>query len=180
MICFYYSTLSAELNTASFPTNCDAHLAENNFQEYFFDCAGRRNAGVLKQADGRIFMALEDQPEGGFFGFLQMDGHHFRCFFPVFLKAGPYDIQMFPESIFHTIVGDISCHIAEPCVLGPDQVVIVPDVRIGAALHNHKMKIGVQIIEIVVVLEIFAVCICLEGNIIEFFQTVCGQQRAVI
>ena len=86
-----------------------------------------------------------------------MADHHFRRFFPVFLKAGPYDIQMFPKSVHQAAVGIISGHIAEPCILGPDPVVIALDVRIGAAPHNREMKIGVQIIEIVVVLKTFAV-----------------------
>ena len=62
---------------------------------------------------------------------------------PVFLQAGDNDVDVFPEGILQTVVGDIACHEAETLALGLYQCVILAQVNVRAGVHNHLVEGGV-------------------------------------
>lgn len=124
--------------------------------------------------------SLEYQTEGGFLGFLKMIEHLVGGFRPVSLKAGADNGEVFFEGVLETVVGNVSGHVAEAFSLGSDQVVIVPYIYIGAGVYNYLMEIGIQLIEIVVIPEAFAVGIIVRKDLIKLVQPIHGKHGAIV
>ena len=78
------------------------------------------------------------------------------------------------------MVGLVSGHVAETLVLGLHQRVVFVQIDVGAGVDDHQMKLRVQLVEIVVVLKIFAVRVLVKKNIVEAGQLLFRDQRSVV